>query len=428
MALPGWTKKCLITVAANKITSTTTNQVLLFTAGHFNSEMLTAGGSNACASDGSDVRFSLDSSADNLLAFDLIKCSLSASPSSSQFVVAVKFPTITANASFTFYCHWGNSGASKPAKDSLIGSGSCWSMFYGVLPLSENPAQFTTSATKWKCFSDSTGRYAAGSLVSAATQVSGAIPGLSALSVGTTGGVQIPEVAATNRGGFQVAMIAYIPAFTGYYFSQSTSITDGFSFDAGIPKVQYTGNWSYNFTPEVNKWGLLRATQEGGTFYISYGNVLSASLAWAGPFTTLQYIGGGAGALPMYCNLFMLNQFSTVPDTFFTNLLNAINNNGSLASAGTIESASVSSSLTFTGLATSSEVRIYTAGTTTELTGVENTTSAGTFTYSYSTGGNVDIQIFHLQYQPIRYTNFTLGATAVTIPIQQQIDRNYYNP
>jgi hypothetical protein len=120
MALPGWTKKCLITVAANKITSTNTNQVLLFTAGHFNSEMLTSGGSNSCAGDGSDLRFSLDSGADTLLAFDVIKCSLSTTPSNSQLVVAIKFPSLTANTSFSFYCHWGNSSAEVNIHHTLL--------------------------------------------------------------------------------------------------------------------------------------------------------------------------------------------------------------------------------------------------------------------------------------------------------------------
>jgi hypothetical protein len=302
-------------------------------------------------------------------------------------------------------------------------------MFYGVLPLNETTSNYTTSASKWKCFRDSTGRYAAGTMLSAVSNVDGPIPGLSGIRVGTSAGIQIPEVAATNRGGFQIAMLAYIPStFTGYYFSQSTNATDGFAFDAGIPKVQYSGNWGYNFSSETGKWGILRASMGSGNVYVSYGSITSATLSWAGPFTTLQYIGGGAGSMSFNCSLFMINQFNLVSDTFFTNMLNSINNNATLASAGTIEAASVSSSLTFTGLATSSEVRIYAASTTTELTGVENTDATGTFTYSYSTGGNVDIQIFHLQYQPIRYTNFTLGNSAVTIPIQQQIDRNYYNP
>lgn len=124
----------------------------------------------------------------------------------------------------------------------------------------------------------------------------------------------------------------------------------------------------------------------------------------------------------------MINQFVNVPDTYFTNILDSVKNNSTLATSTAVSAASISSSLTFTGLVTSSEVRIYTAGTTTELAGIENTDATGIFTYNYTTGGNVDIQIFNIKYEPIRYTNFTLGASSTTIPIQQQFDRNYYNP
>ncbi len=101
--------------------------------------MLTLGGSDACKSDGSDLRFSTDSAADNLLAYEVVNISLSATPANSILVVAIKFPTITANTSFSFYVHWGNASADFPAKDNAVGSGSCWSDFYGVLPLKEDP-------------------------------------------------------------------------------------------------------------------------------------------------------------------------------------------------------------------------------------------------------------------------------------------------
>lgn len=427
MALSGWSCKSLITVASNKITRTLSDQVIFFTAAHFNASMITLGNSYACKSDGSDLRFSTDSDGSNLLAFNVIRINLTANSATSELVVAVKFPTITANASFSFYCHWGNASADAPAMSAAIGSGSCWSNLYGILPLQEDPALYTTTATQWKCFKDVSGRYAAGSKVSLPVQVDGPIPGMKAISVGSIGGIQIPETVATNRGGFQIAMICKISGFTGFYFSQSTNATEGFAFDAGIAKVQYSGNWSYNFSSLTNIWGVLRATLVSGTVNVSYAN-LTSPITWAGPFTTLQYIGSGTAALPMHVCCFMVNQFTQVSDNFFLNILDSINNNNGLASSGDIITSTSSSTLTISGLKTGSEVRVYRSSDMVELTGVEN--SETTFTWGFSVTGTVtvEIAILHLEYQYMRLYDIILSSSDVTIPVQQIKDRNYVNP
>lgn len=427
MALSGWSCKSLITVAANKITTTVSDQVVLFTAAHFNPGMLTLGGAYVCKSDGSDLRFSTDSDGTYLIPFNIIRISLNENPNLSEIVVAVKFGTVTANESFSFYCHWANPNADMPAMSSSVGSGSCWSSFYGVLPLQEDPKLYTTTATMWKCFKDVTGRYSAGTKVSLPVQVDGPIPGMKAMSVGSIGGLQIPETAATNRGGFQIAMICKISSFTGFYFSQSTNATDGFAFDAGIAKVQYSGNWSYNFSSLTNQWGILRATMVSGTVNVTYGSITSP-LTWAGPFTTLQYIGSGTAALPMHVCCFMLNQFAAASDNFFVNLLNCINNNNGLASSGDIIASTSSSTLTITGLKAGSEVRVYRTSDMEELTGIES--SDTTFTWGFSVTGSVtvEIAILHLEYQYMRLYDVVLSSSDVSIPVQQIKDRNYDNP
>ena len=427
MALSGWSCKSLITVAANKITTTVSDQVILFTAAHFNSGMLTLGGAYSCKSDGSDLRFSTDSDGTYLIPFNVIRISLNENPSLSEIVVAVKFGKVTANESFSFYCHWANPNADMPAMSSTVSSGSCRSSFYGVLPLQEDPKLYTTTASMWKCFKDVTGRYSAGTKVSLPVQVDGPIPGMKAMSVGSIGGLQIPETAATNRGGFQIAMICKISSFTGFYFSQSTNATEGFAFDAGIAKVQYSGNWSYNFSSLTDKWGILRATFVSGTVNVTFGNITSP-ITWAGPFTTLQYIGSGTAALPMYVCCFMLNQFSTASDNFFVNLLNCINNNNGLASSGDIIASTSSSTLTITGLKAGSEVRVYRSSDLEELTGIES--SETTFTWGFSVTGSVtvEIAILHLKYQYMRLYDVVLSSSDVSIPVQQVKDRNYDNP
>jgi hypothetical protein len=85
-------------------------------------------------------------------------------------------------------------------------------------------------------------------------------------------------------------------------------------------------------------------------------------------------------------------------------------------------------SVTLTGLKNPSEVRVFNAGTTTERsgTGAENVTS-GSHTFSLPSGTSVDIVILSLAYQNLRLLSFSTTADT-TVPVQQQLDRQYLNP
>jgi len=83
--------------------------------------------------------------------------------------------------------------------------------------------------------------------------------------------------------------------------------------------------------------------------------------------------------------------------------------------------------LTLTGLEPYSEVRIYDAGTTTELAGTEASGDEFPFTYTYS-AQSIDIVVLHLRKQYFRLDGFAVGATDATLPIAQQTDRQYENP
>lgn len=84
--------------------------------------------------------------------------------------------------------------------------------------------------------------------------------------------------------------------------------------------------------------------------------------------------------------------------------------------------------LTLTGIKDNSEVRIYNAGTTDELTGAENVTG-GSFSwqYDYSIYSSVDIVVHALGYVYYRIESISLPNSGLTIPIDQQIDRTYSN-
>ncbi|MEL7111267.1 MAG: hypothetical protein AAGL99_18605, partial [Pseudomonadota bacterium] len=81
--------------------------------------------------------------------------------------------------------------------------------------------------------------------------------------------------------------------------------------------------------------------------------------------------------------------------------------------------------LTLSGLQNPTEVRVYEAGTQTEVAGQENVTS-GTFTATIQTS-SVDIVIAALEYQNIRLSGVDTTSD-ISLPIQQRFDRNYSNP
>ena len=83
--------------------------------------------------------------------------------------------------------------------------------------------------------------------------------------------------------------------------------------------------------------------------------------------------------------------------------------------------------VTFTDLVNGTEIRVYTAGTLTEIAGQENIVS-GTFEFSTGAGSFVDIRIFAVDYLPVDFFSFEIPTTAASIPIQQIFDRNYSNP
>ena len=90
---------------------------------------------------------------------------------------------------------------------------------------------------------------------------------------------------------------------------------------------------------------------------------------------------------------------------------------------------SIPASLSLTGLKVNTEVRVYRTSDDVELAGVED--SGTSFAYNYTwTGADIGVYvvIHALGYLPIRYEGLTLGQNGLTLPIQQQIDRQYLNP
>jgi hypothetical protein len=96
--------------------------------------------------------------------------------------------------------------------------------------------------------------------------------------------------------------------------------------------------------------------------------------------------------------------------------------------SGTINITGFKPTLTLTGLVANSEVRIYAHGTTTELTGVENSGTTFSYQYAYAASTYVDIVIHKADYKYYRVDNYLLGSGDASLPIAQIFDRNYNNP
>ncbi len=81
-----------------------------------------------------------------------------------------------------------------------------------------------------------------------------------------------------------------------------------------------------------------------------------------------------------------------------------------------------------TGLNIGSEVRVFRTSDSDEIVGNESVSSS-TFLeqYDYYDDVNVYIVIMSLGFKPITFYNQTLGIEGLTIPVQQEIDRNYLN-
>jgi hypothetical protein len=80
--------------------------------------------------------------------------------------------------------------------------------------------------------------------------------------------------------------------------------------------------------------------------------------------------------------------------------------------------------LTLTGLVPGSDIVVLNAGTTTERINVD-ANPGSTYSYVYSTTGNVDIGIFKAGYVPFYIRNYPLASTAASLPVAQVVDRNY---
>ncbi len=88
--------------------------------------------------------------------------------------------------------------------------------------------------------------------------------------------------------------------------------------------------------------------------------------------------------------------------------------------------------VTLTGLKDNTEVRVYSAGTTTELAGTENATDGSpgqrNFSFGLAASTSVDIKIFNVGYEPVEIYGYSIPGANTSLPQAQRFDRVYENP
>lgn len=88
--------------------------------------------------------------------------------------------------------------------------------------------------------------------------------------------------------------------------------------------------------------------------------------------------------------------------------------------------------VTLTGMKDNTEVRVYEAGTTTEIAGIEDATDGTTDDryWSFSAGGGtlVDIRVFNVNWISQNILNYTIPSSTTSLPVTQVTDRVYSNP
>lgn len=431
MAFPsGWTYKCPITIPysiiAAKVSANVTNIPILLTLANLPSTILAT-----CAADGSDIRFATDSAGTTQCPREIVK--IVKTSGSEVLTIYVKLPTISYTANTVFYVFWGNSSAGEPGVGDPSLSTLTWSDYYGVF-------HFANVTSAWKGVKDSSGAYSNANTNGTITTAVGHATGTTCLSLTQSFILDLNEyfyfyrngtVATTNDFMFWAHQgTAYVPGTAGTVALGKDGIKFGW-FGNGQFGLDWGGcqntSGSCGFGAWHHVW--IRNTASVGRVYIDGVDRTSMTTVptAAYNFATLG-LNTTAGAVFKISEWRMTRGINTPVNTVLIQVLNE-SAPSSFCAAGTTVTTPVQYTLSLTGLKTGSEVRIFTAGTRTELTGIESTTSSTfSYQYSYTADFNVDIVIMNIGYQYIRYTSITCTSSNMSIPIQQQLDRTYYNP
>lgn len=423
MALIGFLSKSPITIPRTKIGAVTvTDFPLVLVAANFAAEMITAMAANA-----GDVRFSTDSAGANDIPWSLVHVNQAL----GELVLRVKVPTLNGTgeaADTVIWAHWNNASASTPANARDVYQGN----YYGVF-------DFDNVVPGWKGVVDSSGQYANCTSNGTITTDDGHIAGLTALEVSASFGINMVELmemvaedyfeiqfwshflGTYDQGNFILGKngISVSWAAAGMKFGYSATATEQ-GAGAGGAMIEPASSWQYHRVTVDNTGSGVVTFWRQGEPDPGYGNSTA-------PLENMGNFGGNTG-----CPTFLVSGLKIIRDAVTADAWQPViyeneSNPAAFASSGPVQTVSAGAVLKLTGLQNNTEVRIYDAGTTTELGGEENVTT-GVFELPI-TGGvtSVDIRILSQEFLNIAQKAVDVSAGDVTIPIQQTIDRQYEN-
>lgn len=292
--------------------------------------------------------------------------------------------------------------------------------------LSYNPGASDTIIHKNSVVS-SNSRYRWGLHPSASVSASYDFDGLSVIGAGIISlnrGINITGLTINNYESIDASnvrlyssIITNVPTSSNSVTLNTSSLLDGCTIN--VTNVSASNSWTSVPTPQIFQNTTFIGSQ-------SSGHAIRLTSPGSYTLTGLTFTGFGSG--------------STNSSAIFNDSGGAVTM--SIAGGGTVDPSvrngvgastlivAGQTTVTLTGLVDNSEVRILLAGTTTDVTGIENTSGSmgGQYSFTTSQGTLVDIVVHNLDYQFYRLDGYTVPSSDATLPIQQVFDRNYSNP
>lgn len=176
-------------------------------------------------------------------------------------------------------------------------------------------------------------------------------------------------------------------------------------------------------------------TSDGSNHAVELTSIGSGTMSWDG--NTLNSYVAGTAASPV-------TPTSTGNEAIYVNVATASDLTINVAGGATTPSIRVgasftgsvnvvaSTNVTISGLKDNTEVRVMSAGTDTELTGIENatvgTTDDRSFTFALAAATSIDIFLVNKTYENVEIYTYAVPSSDADLPQQQRFDRVYFNP
>lgn len=415
MAFPsGWANKCPLTIQYTKVPTAVTDQPILLVTANFPTGFIAG-----CNTDGSDIRFASDSLGTIEYPRDIVTFDVT----NGYCTIYVKIPAISNTANTTFWVFWGNPAANEPGVGSPSQNTLVWSKWYGVV-------HFKNVTTAWKGVKDTSGAWNGMTVIGTlpTTWPVGHAQGTIGFPQSTTLGLTLHELLsfAGNTMDFMFWVNFNGTQTTGDWGKGTNGIAYGWlsagQFGCGWGLFSCTGG-----AVPATGWHHVVVSITAGTAKVYVDGVDKTSGTGTSSAVLFTTMGLGAATAPeFYMSEFRMTRNNSLTVGQIVCMYNNESSPSTFVIAGTAQTNPVTYTLTLTGLQLGTEVRIYNAGTTTALAGIESTTtSTFSYTYTYTGNFNVDIVIMSLQYEYVEFLAYTLSSSNNSIPIQQTFDRNY---